>query len=133
MSSRGLLSSKDVIFIGVPPLDQLGYPQIRSFASLAVMAAGQRHCASISTTLHGSGYGLDEMEACLSLLAGFVEGYADFRPPELSRIVLVEKDSRRVERLTRDLPRALVGMSSGHYRVISRTSTVGSPLTRIHE
>ena len=55
----------------------------------------------LAMTLHGPGYGLDEVEALFSMLTGCMEAMADRSPPSLERISVVERDAARVGRLRR--------------------------------
>jgi TIR domain len=119
-STRGALAAKQVLYVGVSSLSSFGYPQIRSFTSLAmrILAEQLPDASHVAMTLHGPNFGLDEIEAVLSMLAGCVEGFADYRPRNLRRISIVEQDQRRLERLVRDLPDALEAPSSGRYDVV---------------
>lgn len=100
--TRGSVSPHQVIFIGVGPLHQFGYPQIRDFARTSLAAINElapdaRH---VGHTLHGPGYGLDEMEALDSELAGLLDGLRLNRvPPRLTRITIIELDRPRAMRL----------------------------------
>ena len=118
------LAARQVLYVGVPSLSSFGYPQIRSFTSLAmrILAEQLPHVRHAAMTLHGPNYGLDEIEAVLSILAGCVEGFADYRPPNLRRISIVERDQRRLQRLVRDLPGALQDPSSGGYELERRSA-----------
>jgi len=103
MRTSGALGADHVIFVGVGPLYQFEYPKIRDFARTAVWAVAEalpesRHLA---LTLHGPGYGLDEMEAFDAEVAGLVDGLRMGRvPPKLIRITFVELERRRAERLS---------------------------------
>jgi hypothetical protein len=55
--------------------------------------------------LHGSGFGLDEIEAFEAEVAGLIEAItSDAVPEQLERITIVERDPRRVTLLQRTLP-----------------------------
>ncbi|HYV03099.1 MAG TPA: hypothetical protein VFB82_00835 [Blastocatellia bacterium] len=99
---------RKVLFVGVQPLRQFGYAEIREFgrkvlASLAGEAPNTRHLA---LTIHGPGYGLDEIEAFESELAGVVEAInsGDF-PDVLEAISFIERNPGRAERLRGALKR----------------------------
>jgi hypothetical protein len=123
-STGEALAARQVLYVGVPTLNVFGYPQIRSFTSLAmrIMADRLPEVVDAAMTLHGPNYGLDEIEAVLSMLAGCVEGFADYRPSGLRRVSIVERDQRRLQRLVRDLPAALETASSGRYE-LTQSST----------
>lgn len=122
-STWGALPWERVMYVGVPYLRLFGYPQIRSFASLAmqILAKELPSSSHVAMTLHGPNFGLDEIEAALSILAGCVEGFADYRPSKLRRVSIVERDERRLERLAGDLPAALETASHGRYEVMKRS------------
>jgi hypothetical protein len=109
-ATSGAIAAKDVIFIGVGPLYGFEYPQIREFARTAIAAiadrfADARHAA---VTLHGPGYGLDEMEAFDSEVAGLIDGLrARAVDTRLLRITIVEFDRRRARRLAARLKELL--------------------------
>ena len=87
---------------GVPPLGDFGYPQIRDFASDSLTALSRealetRHMAA---TVHGVGSGLDEVEAFLAQLVGYLQVLQEGGgPPGLRRISIVDRNYDRVQRL----------------------------------
>jgi len=94
------------MFVGVVPLGQFGYEDIRSFATraLAELADKMPDAAEIALTLHGVGFGLDETEAFRAELAGIVEALQNGKHPrELRRIVIVAKDPGLAQRLQKQL------------------------------
>jgi hypothetical protein len=106
LSSRGVVSAEKVLFVGVPLLVDFGYREIREFArrvltALAVEAPGTR---SIAATLHGPGYGFDEIEAFESEVAGFLDALrsGDF-PSGLDEITIAERNPGRCRRLKKVL------------------------------
>jgi hypothetical protein len=110
LSADRRLRAKQVLFLGVTPLSHFGYSEIRDFArrvlaTLANEAPATRHLA---LTIHGPGYGLDEVEAFESELAGLSEavGRGEF-PPALERITFVERNAGRATRLRASLQRLL--------------------------
>jgi hypothetical protein len=96
------IEAQRVLYIGVGPLGEFRYPQIRTFGrkALEFAARGTGRTRVICTPIHGPGYGLDEREAFLSLVGGFLDGIErDVYPAELERIEIVELSERRAERL----------------------------------
>ena len=106
VESEPALSAAQVLFIVVEPLHAFGYAEIREFSrrALSILSghpAGARH---IALTIHGPGYGLDEVEAFRSEVAGVIEAMtAQEYPKDLVRITFVERDKRRSKRLSRVL------------------------------
>jgi hypothetical protein len=96
------IQAKCVLFVGVVPLYEFSYREIREFSRrcLTALASEARDIETVSLTLHGAGYGLDETEAFESELAGLLDAIStrDY-PPSLKRISIVEKNPRRCERL----------------------------------
>lgn len=121
-AADGRVSARRVIFVGVKPLRQFGYQEIREFArKVLVSLAGElpetRH---VCVTLHGAGYGLDEVEAFEAEIGGLVEAISggDF-PRRLSRITVAERNSGRAKRLQSVLDRLIV---NGRIEVNARGS-----------
>jgi hypothetical protein len=102
------LAARQVLFVGVAPLYELGYQQIRDFgaAVIRILSDDAPDCRHLAMTLHGPGIGLDEVEALFSMLTGCLEAVADRPPPNLKRISVVERDAARVGRLRRALQEA---------------------------
>ena len=64
-------ASKEVIFLGVGSLFDFRYDAIRDFGRRLIMTAVERPTAkTITTTIHGPGYGLDEVESFRSEVLG---------------------------------------------------------------
>jgi hypothetical protein len=98
------------LFVGVDSLWQFGYREIREFGyrSLAWLAGTSFNLQHILVTIHGPGYGLDEMEAFESEIAGFVEAItAGNYPKSLARITVVEHHRGRAQRLNKLLTHLL--------------------------
>lgn len=104
------ISALRLLFVGVPPLNQFEYREIRAFSrkamsTLAKEAPQTRH---ILLTIHGPGYGLDEIEAFAAQLAGLVDAVRENDFPEaLQRVTFVENESGRANRLANALSRLL--------------------------
>jgi hypothetical protein len=106
----GLLVSH-VLFVGVEPLPSFGYPEIRVFARrvLESLASGLPDTRRVLVTVHGPYYGLDEIEAFESELAGFLDAVqAGTMPAQLATVTFVEIDRGRATRLG-DRLEALLG------------------------
>lgn len=99
-----------VLFIGVGPLGQFRYEQIRRFARQCLKtAAGLETPPKVITMpVHGVNYGLDENEAFLSLVGGLTDALTNLDyPVVLQRIEIVELNSQRATRLRSLLATAL--------------------------
>jgi hypothetical protein len=106
LSGRGVVGAEKVLFVGVPPLREFGYKEIRGFARKVLTAvAGELPTArSIAATLHGPGYGLDEIEAFESEIAGFLDAISSAdTPAKLEDLIVVERNPGRCARLQRAL------------------------------
>jgi hypothetical protein len=102
LDTRGGLVAPKVLFVGVPPLFNFGYPQIRDFASdsLTILSQKAPETRHLATTVHGVGFGLDEVEAFLAQLGGYLQVLQEGRgPQELQRISIVDRNYERVKRL----------------------------------
>jgi hypothetical protein len=73
--TRGALTAPEVLFIGVRPLREFGYSEIREFARkvLASLASNAPDTEHVALTLHGAGYGLDETESFEAEIAGLID------------------------------------------------------------
>jgi hypothetical protein len=109
------LKALQVLFIGVGPLRTFRYSQIRKFGAQALKLANDKapHAKKICMTIHGPGYGLDESEAFLSLIAGLTDSIdAGKCSAELQKIEIVEDYDLRAKRLRRLLDETLRPKSS---------------------
>lgn len=96
--------AKEVVFLGVGSLFDFRYDAIRDFGRRLILTAMERPTARvISTTIHGPGYGLDEVEAFRSELLGLSDTMGLQVPDMLERIVFVEQSRGRVNRLKKEL------------------------------
>lgn len=118
VSTSGILGVRQVLFLGVDHLDEFGYTEIRDFGrrAISVLADGDEPAVRVALTVHGPGYGLDEVEAFESQLAGIVESISETDyPSSLCEVIFVEHDNARAERLSaildRLLPEGLVAIS----------------------
>lgn len=91
--TRGAIQAPWVLFVGVEPLHSFGYAEVRSFAArtLRILAAEGQRVRHLAMTIHGRGFGLDEVESFLAQIAGFFDAIdrGDV-PPDLRRISIVE-------------------------------------------
>lgn len=100
--SKKITSTKSIIFIGVPALLQFGYKEIREFGrkALVSLASSDPSIKKVLMTIHGPGYGLDEIEAFESQLAGILDSISSGSIPDnLVEIIFVEHSEGRATRL----------------------------------
>jgi hypothetical protein len=104
------LAARQVLFVGVVSLYAFGYPEIREFSRrvLSALAGSAAAIQRVALTLHGANYGLDELEAFESEIAGIVDSIRtlDF-PEKLSEILFVEGNRGRAIRLQKHLVKLL--------------------------
>lgn len=89
------------LFLGTPRLRDFRYREMTQFARRAVELISEKRLPirTLTTTVHGAGYGLDVAEALRSLIFGFQQGLATAPLPQLQRIIVVERNPRRCELL----------------------------------
>ncbi len=106
VSSHGQAMATNILFFGVVRLQEFRYQKIREF-SLGVLKALEGICpgaAHVGLTLHGVGYGLDEIEALEAEIAGIVDAVREGKIPEkIELITLIERNPVRAKRLTKAL------------------------------
>lgn len=96
------LVPENILLIGVVSLYEFQYREIREFArrSLTALAGQAPETRTVTATLHGAGYGLDESEAFESEMAGFLEAIKSGDiPRNLQKITVVERNPGRASRL----------------------------------
>jgi hypothetical protein len=114
----GRLAARDVLFIGVPTLDRFRYADIADFAQAGLEAAARTvpDVREIALTLHGAGYGLDELACAEAELAGLLRGIGSSAAlRDLRRVRLVERDRKRAERITKRFRRVLDAHPDGGF------------------
>lgn len=99
-----------VLFVGVAPLRAFGYQEIRAFSAraLCIVAAEAPNAREVAMTLHGAGYGMDEIASFDAEIAGLLDaiGAGDV-PRTLERISVLELVPGRAQRLQRRLDETL--------------------------
>jgi hypothetical protein len=114
IETRGSLGAPVVLFLGTVRLRQFGYHEIRQFSFRALqLLESRRQVKHLACTVHGPNYGLDEDEAVLALVGGFVDAFQrGSGPSELERITVVELNPKRMERLRKAIALGL-GLTPG--------------------
>ncbi len=101
--SNSKLGCRNVLFLGVPTLDDFGYGDIRSFArrALALLPTLNVAHSVVAMTMHGVGFGLDEREAFTAQIAGLLEYFSSASPGEApDRVLIVESNAARFRRIS---------------------------------
>ncbi len=101
LSGRSVVAARHLLVVGVVDLGEFRYREVRAF-SRSVLMALEREAPKTRTlliTLHGVGFGLDEIEAFDSEVAGLMDGLTRGTLRSLRRIVFVEIDKGRAARL----------------------------------
>lgn len=102
VNSMNQIAARTILFVGVKDLFHFRYQEIREFArrSLSVLAKEAPETKNICFTMHGANYGLDEIEAFESEIAGLTDALSEGSYPEkLQWITIVERKRERYERL----------------------------------
>jgi hypothetical protein len=110
--TQGAIAAAAVLFVGVVSLRRFDYPEIREFGrKVLVSLAGQApEVEHLALTIHGPGYGLDEVEAFEAELAGVMNAILTQDCPEnLERVSFVERNLGRVKRLLPALDKLIPG------------------------
>jgi len=104
--SFGITNTTYILFVGVPPLQDFGYREIREFGqrSLKALLESSVDAKKVILTIHGPGYGLDEIEAFESQIAGIADSINSSKyPRNLEEILFIERKKGRFERLNKAL------------------------------
>jgi hypothetical protein len=125
-----------LLFIGVKPIREFSYPDIRRFARTVLSASASEvpDAMDIALTLHGAGYGLDEIECFDAEIGGIFDGLdAHDHPKALHTISILESDTNRARRLTERLG-FLTGdaEASSDDAQVDRLQAAGGDVTRQH-
>ena len=102
LETEDIISIPTILYIGVPKLGKFRYGELRKFAEdvLKILATEKPQTQHLVMTVHGPGYGLDEMEAMIAQCGGFVDAlYSGRYPPALQKITIIEKNKGRFERM----------------------------------
>jgi len=128
LPTNGKLKCGHVLFCGVDKLRSFGYTEIRRFAAQAMKAVAASDVArdAVAMTMHGVGYGLDEREAFTAQVAGLLEYLTSAPDGSPERIVIVERDVNRAQRIKALLQQVLLESGFGRSR-----AAAAAPQTRL--
>lgn len=109
IETNGVIPPKNVMFLGTPPLRSFNYSEMEEFARRAAekIADLDLPVKTLTTTIHGTGYGLDGGEALQRLVHGFRQGLYEQELGEIERITFLTL-GKRSERMLR---KALMAIS----------------------
>jgi hypothetical protein len=116
VDTNGRIAPSSVIFIGVPGISNFAYREIREFGRRAIAAASEDagDVREICLTLHGPGFGLDEIESFESEVAGIVDAVKSGQvSPKLETVTFLEMDRQRSDRMKLTLATLLKNHGSG--------------------
>lgn len=102
LETRNCIKSRHALFVGVPDLQYFDYQQIREFAeqTLHILKKAAPDTIHLAMTIHGPGFGLDEVEAAFAQFAGYIDAIKNGQfPKNLKYISIVSKGSEQVQRL----------------------------------
>ncbi len=93
--TNGKIAAREILVVGVGALGGFEYNEIERFARESVerIAAERPDAARVGITIHGPGYGLDELASMDSLIRGLRAANASTLSVEI-----VERDARRAKR-----------------------------------
>lgn len=106
IETGGALPVASIQFVGVQPLRLFNYSEIRDFARRALVSLARKtpNACHVAFTIHGTGYGLDEIEAFESEVAGIVDAVTSGAfPKSIESITFIESDQGRANRLSTSL------------------------------
>jgi len=106
ISSQGAVTAKHVLFVGVVPLSDFEYSEIRAFSTqgLSILSKELPDARHVAMTIHGVNYGLDEREAFMAQLGGIMD--AEKKGLSVERLSIVERNAGRATRLKAVLRKA---------------------------
>ena len=132
------LGAARVLYLGVGELFKFRYHEIRQFAYATLVGSQEIEMenGTLAVTIHGPGYGLDEREAFLSQLQGYLD-LSDYASEHVRRLLIVERDEQRAGRLAdvlsslraqrQDKSDGLRISRAGQSTSKSRDEAIGSP------
>lgn len=110
--TNGKIGAKHALFVSVGYLYDFRYEEIRQFAAdvLKILLDAAPQTRHLAMTIQGVMYGLDEIEALRSQLAGYLDAFdSGLYPPTLEQITIVERSPNRARRLQAILASAIPG------------------------
>lgn len=110
--SRGALAAPVVAFFGTARLGSLRYHELRLLAGrMLACAQAQPAVKRLATTVHGVRAGLDEHEAVLALVGGFIDAFQKGAGGAVEEVLVCEQNAGRARRLKEALELGLAKTS----------------------
>lgn len=119
----GALTAPRTAFFGTCRLGSLRYHELRLLAGRMLSFAQTQAVKRIATTVHGVRAGLDEQEAVLALVGGFIDAFQKGAGGDVEEVSIVERNPGRARRMRETLEDGLAKTSgvtklpSGAFRV----------------
>ena len=128
-SGRAIAATR-TLFLGTPRLLAFRYREMTKFARRAIKLISDNRLPvrTLTTTVHGAGYGLDVAEALRALILGFQQGLATTTLPQLEKIIFVERNPRRCE-LLKSVLQGVELVSSPHIVTTGQTASLPATAT----
>jgi hypothetical protein len=100
--TKGVIAPARVMFLGTPQLYSFTYEEMQRFARRAVEVIAQERIPAVvmTTTVHGTGYGLDGGESLQRLVRGFEAGLAAAPSAGLGKVIFATLGEREVRTLS---------------------------------
>lgn len=131
----GVLAAPRAAFFGTGRLGALRYHDLRVLAERMLAHTHQRpEVKRLATTVHGVRAGLDEHEAVLALVGGFIDAFQKGAGGEVEEVFVVEQNPGRARRMRQTLEAGLSGASgvtrlaNGAFRVERSVGFKQSPV-----
>ena len=102
LATRAGIAARRALFLGTVRIGEFDYRSIRQFAarSLAILKEEAPQTRTNAMTIHGVGRGLDETECALAQLRGILLAIKlNTYPPALEKIVICERNRKRILRI----------------------------------
>jgi len=117
VETRGVIAPKIVMFSGTPPLRGFGYDEIMIFARNAVDKIVELGLSvrTMTTTVHGSGYGLDSGESLQRLIMGFEQSLSRHQSNYIERITFLTL-GKSAERMLSNILKSIMTDRSNQLR-----------------
>lgn len=105
IDAQGVLPSRCLLMIGTPPLEGFGYEEMEHFARRAnqILQDQFGSVRTVTTTVHGVGYGLDGGEALQRLIAGFTREGKGQTNRVVDQVIFLSTNERDVRMLSSTL------------------------------
>jgi hypothetical protein len=110
IATGGRVGARAALFVGVPPVGVFTYEHARRFATrvLELLAVEAPDTHSVAMTVSGVSADMDEIETGLALFGGILDSlHSGQLPRALERVVIVDKDARRVDCLRKQFDASL--------------------------